>query len=63
MKGGQMGKKSVKFIYKGQEIMEESHAAAIRVFKDRSEDELECFVSLPTVIINFIHEYVGRGIA
>lgn len=45
MKGGQMGK-IVKYIYKGQEFMKESYAAAIRVFKDRSENELECFASL-----------------
>ena len=61
MKGGQMGKKSVKFIYKGQEIMEESHAAAIRVFKDRSQDELECFASLPKHSSNGCKRYLTRN--
>ncbi len=56
-----MVKKIVKYIYNDQEFMEESHDAAIRVFKDRSEDELECFASLPRHSSNGCKRYLARN--
>lgn len=41
-----MGNKIVKYNYRGQEFIEESHSAAKRVFRDLSENELECFSCL-----------------
>ena len=54
-----MMKKTVKYKYNDQEFMEESHTAAIRVFKDRSEDELVCFASLPKHSSNGSKRYLA----
>ena len=42
-----MGNKDLKYkLCRGQEFIEESHSAAKRVFRDLSENELECFSCL-----------------